>query len=250
MSLRLWVFNLVLLLCTLLIVNSLRGSVIRPDQSELSTDNVVTNQILNRTSRSLQESTCKLGEYKKWKSEDYRGTLVSDANFWRYQTQSQIKLTNELALEMALDQCTRLFNSLYYYRAGRMGPINIQDSYKIMCRAYCLENDRLHEEAMATSGCSCAELSTQKDDPAWTKEGDWCYHNSARLLCDIVGYCGVWNCRIDDFMCPRYEWNKKTIPLKGPGTCIRGAAGRSISSLSILNQAMIVLACTLAIQFM
>merc|ERR1712146_40564 len=70
-------------------------------------------------------------------------------------------------------------------------------------------------------GCTCLELSTNKTDASFRVEGDWCLHNSARLLCDLLGFCGIWGCRIDDFMCPRYEWNKKLIPLKGLGSCDR-----------------------------
>lgn len=169
---------------------------------------------------------CNVTLYKLWKQETYFGELSSDSNFWRYQTQPQIVLTNELALELSLRGCKRLFSSLYHYKAGRMGPITIQDAYKIMCRPYCLENDNLHQQAMAASGCSCTELSTPPDDVSYTKEGDWCYHNTGRLLCDMLGYCGIWNCRLDDFMCPRYEWNKKYIDYKGPGTCVRGSAAR------------------------
>ena len=193
------------------------------------------SQFLNTTTavrrRSL-DSTCDLSAYNRWKNQQYFGVLSTDSSFWIYQTQPQIVLTNGLALDLSHTFCNRLFLSLYYYRAGRMGPINIQDSYKIMCRPYCLEMDNLHQEAMATSGCSCLELSTQPDDPSYTAPGDWCTQNSARMLCDIVGYCGNWDCRIEDYMCPRYEWNKKMIPYKGPGNCIRGSASRRWSLLS------------------
>ena len=174
------------------------------------------------------QSDCDLAKYEVWKEQQYFGQLASDSSFWIYQTQGkQIILTNYLASELALQQCKNQFDLLYYYLAGRMGPIDIQHSYKIMCRDVCLESDALHEAAMAASGCSCLELSTKESEPSYTREGDFCRHNTARLLCDIVGYCGVWECRIDDFMCPRYEWNKKLIPFKGIGSCARGAATTS-----------------------
>lgn len=177
-------------------------------------------------------STCNLTRYNEWLNEPYIGVLAPDSAFWMYQTQPQIVLNNYFALNLAVRSCVRYFENLYFYRSGRMGPITIQDSYKIMCREYCLESDVIHQTAMNVSSCSCLELSTQPDEVAYTKEGDWCRHNTGHLLCGLVGYCGVWNCRIDDFMCPRYEWNKKVIPLKGPGTCIRGAASRSIDGFS------------------
>jgi hypothetical protein len=190
------------------------------------------------------ESTCDLAKYNEWKNQLYTGPLASDSTFWIYQTQKkEIFLTNYLALELAVTSCTRKFDQLYYYLAGKMGPIDIQHSYKTMCRDVCMESDAIHESAMAYSHCSCLELSTQPNDPSFHIEGDFCRHNSARLLCDKVGYCGVWNCRIDDFMCPRYEWNKKIIPFKGIGSCERGAASagaRHWSAAATLGIAAIV----------
>lgn len=185
------------------------------------------------------KSTCNREAYETWRQELYTGALVGDTTFWRYQTQRQFRLTNQLALELAVAACSKKFDLLYYYLAGRMGPIDIQHSYKTMCRDECLENDEIHEQAMAVSGCSCLELSTQPEDSSFHIEGDFCRHNTARMLCDRVGYCGVWNCRIDDFMCPRYEWNKKLIPFKGIGTCVRGAASPSPNGLSMTNVALV-----------
>ncbi len=192
-------------------------------------------EMWNDTRRlSGDDSSCDLDAYQTWKNTLYTGVLSSNSDFWIYQTQTQIRLTNGLASELAYTYCKRLFLSLTYYRAGRMGPINIQDSYKIMCRTYCLEMDNLHEQAMTASGCSCLELSTQEGAVAYTSAGDWCEQNSARMLCSIVGYCGVWDCRISDYMCPRYEWNKKIIPYKGKGSCIRGEAIRGHAFSKIL----------------
>lgn len=194
------------------------------------------------------QADCDLDKYETWKNELYTGSLVADSNFWRYQTQRQIRLTNYLALELATAACQKKFDLLYYYLAGRMGPIDIQHSYKTMCRAECLESDSIHESGMAASGCSCLELSTPEDDPSYHIEGDFCLHNTARILCDRVGYCGVWDCRIDDFMCPRYEWNKKMIPFKGIGTCERGAAARSMYYSSGLAVSIsLVLAVVIAV---
>lgn len=139
-----------------------------------------------------------------------------------------------------MSACVNDFDMLYYYLAGRIGPIDIQHSYKIMCREVCLASDELHQDAMAYSGCSCLELSTQESDQSWHIEGDFCLENTARLLCDRVGYCGIWDCRIDDFMCPRYEWNKKHIPLKGIGSCERGAASPSVATGTMLSSLLIV----------
>eukprot|EP00981_Chlorochromonas_danica_P010370 scaffold3161_cov247-Ochromonas_danica.AAC.5 len=204
--------------------NGTVASFIPPGMSE---DDLIHLQEQLSRRRLSSDSTCNLTRYQQWLNEEYSGVLASDSTFWIYQTQSQIVLNNFFALNLAVRDCTRMFQQLTYYRAGRMGPVTVQDAYKIMCRTYCLQSDEIHQKAMNVSGCSCLELSTQEDEVAYKVPGDWCSHNTARLLCDQVGYCGVWDCRIDDFMCPRYEWNKKVIPYKGPGTCVRGSASRS-----------------------
>lgn len=171
---------------------------------------------------SKVKSECNTTLYDMWKIQRYQGILSTDANFWRYQTQTEFVLTNGLALTLAVSACQRRFNNLELFRAGRLGPVNIQDSYKMMCKSDCTESDNMHQQVMDITGCDCLGLSTKSTDPSYHKEGDWCDHNSARILCNSIGYCGIWKCKLDDFMCPRYEWNKKYIPLKGYGSCIRG----------------------------
>jgi len=75
--------------------------------------------------------------------------------------------------------------------------------------------------------------------------------NSAKAITRIVGMSAftvvsdyenftIWDCRIDDFMCPRYEWDKKHIPLKGIGSCERGAAPRMSTPGSMFSTAILV----------
>lgn len=193
------------------------------------TDNLISAQQSNISSRNLQvivsstPSTCNLTLYEQWANERYVGILSSDVDFWIYQTQPQVVLTNGLALQLVVIFCKRQFSHLYFYKAGRSGPITIQDAYKPMCSSYCLQSDLLHQRAMTVSGCDCVELSTQESADSFTTRGNWCSHNSGRLLCEMVGYCGVWECDLSDFMCPRYEWNKKQIAYIGPGTCTSNA---------------------------
>jgi len=183
---------------------------------------------------------CDISVYNTWKDQLYDGPLKYDATFWRYQAQTFFKLTNFLALELAVASCSREFDSLGFYLAGRMGPIYIQDGYNIMCKQECLEVDRLILEVLQLSQCSCLELSTQPIDPAYHIKGDMCLRNTARMLCDKIGYCGIWNCRIDDFMCPRYEWNKKVIPFEGHGSCISSAFRLSCLQFSIVLLVVVV----------
>jgi hypothetical protein len=192
---------------------------------------------------------CNQTAWEEWKLQQYFGPLATDPTFWLYQTQQFFVLTNGLAIELAVAKCKNKFDLLYTFQAGRHGPVDIQHAYKVMCSKECLESDNLHNEALYFSGCSCEELSTQSTELAYTHEGDWCEENSARLLCKILGYCGVWGCRVSDFMCPRFEWNKKTIALKGPGNCLKGNALKALknsgyrlgdSSYSVLLVAVLV----------
>ena len=183
---------------------------------------------------------CNYTAYQSWQLQRYLGILSKDPNFWRYQTQTQFVLTKGLALELVVAKCQNEFTVLQTYKAGRSGPVTVQYAFKAMCSSYCMEADELSNQALDVTGCSCLELSTQKSSPFYQYEGDWCRHNTARLLCDILGYCGVWNCRIDDFMCPRYEWNKKFIPLKTWGSCIRGSASTKYSFNMLMYSALSV----------
>ncbi|OQR99760.1 hypothetical protein THRCLA_06403, partial [Thraustotheca clavata] len=87
--------------------------------------------------------------------------------------------------------------------AGGFGPVLQADMEIVMCSTPCISSDLLHQAAMATSHCTCTQLSS---DSYITQ--DFCRQNSARLLCSILGVCGTWECGLHDFMCPRYEWDR------------------------------------------
>ena len=174
--------------------------------------------------QSWSPATCDPDAFTTWKAAPYQGILINKPSFWRYQTQLQFVLSKGLALELAVAKCADKFKLLQNFKAGKGGPIDIQNVWKAMCTDECLQSDVMHQDAMDTTGCTCLELSTNSTEASFRSEGDWCSHNSARMLCDMLGFCGIWGCRIDDFMCPRYEWNKRMIPLKGPGHCDRKAS--------------------------
>jgi len=198
--------------------------------------------------RSLQGSSSCMAEYTTWKDAAYQGVMLSNPQFWRYQTQLQFVLSNGLALELAVAKCANRFKLLQNFRSGKGGPIDIQNVWKAMCTDECLQSDVLHEDAMKFTGCTCLELSTPDDQPSYRVPGDWCSQNSARMLCDKLGFCGVWGCDVDDFMCPRYEWNKKTIAYKGPGHCDRKAsAASSAYAFSVYLPAVTLLVTTLVL---
>lgn len=201
-------------------------------------------------------TVCNLTLYETWKSLEYTGLLATDPTFWMYQTQKQFVLTNGLALQLAVDACRLKFQLLKDFQVGRSGPINIQLSYKAMCSSVCLQNDVIHLDAMTYTGCSCDLLSTPPDNPAYHIKNDWCKHNSATILCEMTGYCGIWVCAQSDYMCPRYEWNKKIIFTKGLGNCdkhtiqvdpkVTSSAQSSVSSFSLSVSVLVTAAIMFA----
>lgn len=88
-------------------------------------------------------------------------------------------------------------------RAGSYGPVEQADLVSVMCSAECLKSDELHQLAMSTSRCSCAQVSAKT-----FVTHDFCLESSARLLCTHLGECGHWGCELEDFMCQRYEWDR------------------------------------------
>lgn len=72
---------------------------------------------------------------------------------------------------------------------------------------------------MDWTGCRCADLSTKEDSPYYRVEGDFCRENSARLLCDILGECGQWDCDLEDFMCASHEFRTRYFTGYGYGDC-------------------------------
>lgn len=202
--------------------------------------------VLMRGAESVKPapSTCNMTRYSEWLSLRYTGNLQNDPIFWRYQTQAQFRLFNQLALQIAYSMCRQRMKALITFKAGRIGPIDDQTTYDLMCSPYCLENDAIHQSAMAYSGCNCLELSTQPGESAYFTAGDWCRHNTGRMQCDILGFCGIWNCKLEDYMCPRYEYNKRDIEFRGPGSCVSAAPGswqKASSSAALLVTAAAVL---------
>jgi hypothetical protein len=181
-------------------------------------------------------SICNLTKYTSdWSLATYDGTLRTDSDFWRYQKQVKFILTNGLALQLAYGKCKSYMTNLITWKAGRFGPIDDIHTREVMCNKFCLENDRLHQQALAASGCSCLQLSTQPNEPSYISPGDWCRHNTGRMQCDELGFCGYWECRIDDFMCPRYEYNKRLIRYAGKGNCKNSSFRLSSSSSTFLS---------------
>ncbi|CAM9437687.1 unnamed protein product [Phaeothamnion confervicola] len=166
--------------------------------------------------------TCDLALYEAWYDETYSGlgSLTDIEHFWIY---TDVTLTNGQAMDRAYTYCYYMMDQLRLDRAGRHGPVEDRFVYDVMCAPACLGSDTLREEAMAMSGCSCAELSVSQSSSTSSfvsqeTEG-WCLTNTGRILCDVFERCGVWDCRVSDFMCPRHEYNKQEIEFRGLGDC-------------------------------
>lgn len=188
------------------------------------------------------QRSCNLTLFNQWTQEDYSGSLLKDSTFWIYQSQTFFRITNDIALHLSTKGCKHEINSLLKYKVGKWGPVDIQTASKVMCSSICLESDYLHEEALKQSGCTCIELSTQPLNPSFSISGDFCVENSAVFLCNIIGFCGVWNCRLDDFMCPRLEFNKKHIDYKNTENCLRLSSSASSSSINNIVLTSVLLA--------
>jgi len=103
--------------------------------------------------------------------------------------------------------------------AGRAGPVSEVAIWNYMCAVECNLSDMYHLQAIDWTGCRCMDLSTQKDSPFYRVEGDFCLENSAKQLCDILGWCGDWGCELDDFMCPSHEFRRRYFLGYGYGDC-------------------------------
>lgn len=221
---------------------------IKQNTNELAVDRLksfddFSSTSLRRNTQAARGAVCNLTEYAIWQDELYEGILSTDSSFWRYQKQKVFKLRKSLALELAVAACQRLFYNLKRFRAGRWGPVTLQNAYDAMCSDVCVESDNMHLQAMKASGCSCIDLSTKESQSSYVVEGDWCRHNSGMMVCKELGFCGVWECDLADFHCPRLEWNRQSIPLRGPGSCI--SDGFLVSPLPIAWILSMVLAMVL-----
>lgn len=175
---------------------------------------------------SPKDPTCNYTAYTNWYHSpyDYSKPLRSFENFWGLGSQqweeTGPQLTQGVAMEKATDICRLMLTQVKLDLAGRTGPVYPEHVYDAMCDDACVEADALHAEAMRVSSCECMDLSTDVNSPSYHIEGDWCRENSARMMCNILDYCGVWGCPLEDFFCLRYEYNRLYIKLRAKnGDC-------------------------------
>lgn len=123
-------------------------------------------------------TACNVTLYNGWYQYPYFGTITFDlTDFWLF---SDAELTNGEALEVVSSTCLVMMTTLRLDRAGRNGPVADKNIYDVMCADECVLSDYLREEAMAFTGCTCLQLSTQTGDPTYHTAGDWCTANSGR----------------------------------------------------------------------
>ena len=126
-------------------------------------------------------------------------------------------ISNGQAMELSTEWCRSGLASLLTELAGGHGPVSDQNLHDTMCN-YCYLSDDLRNIAMNVSSCDCLQLSTVPEDLAYIREGDFCWKNSGYLLCEAFPKrCSQEDCLLNDFTCPRREYDAIHVPLKGLG---------------------------------
>ena len=204
----------------------------------------------------MKNTTCHTSKYNEWISSPMgdKGIIKRIENILYYTKRSDLdvweimkfddrreeflagnlKITNGEIMVISGIACQKSLRQLKLDLAGKHGPVSSQEIHDVMCNQYCNISDFLREIVMKRSSCSCLELSTQPDDIAFIRKGDWCQRNTAVLLCNELEYCGTGGtCQIEDFHCPRREYNLVNVPLKGFGSQCNAGFGNSFDSCII-----------------
>ena len=171
------------------------------------------------------EGDCNITKYYEWFEEPFTEldqTYVVPATNLRWwditnynQYGGQFVLKNGNAMEVLGTKCREYLKAINIGLAGQHGPVSEQAIYDVMCTEYCNYNDLLRVAALQYSGCSCMELSTKSHEIGYSRPGDWCRENSGKILCEELDRCGVWECQLEDFSCPRQEYNTINVELRG-----------------------------------
>lgn len=172
---------------------------------------------------------CNKTAYESWYDIPYENEYII-RQLWKYLDfekngfdKYSFSLKKGQVMELTSIRCQESIRQLRLNLAGKHGPVSDQQIYDKMCSKFCITNDKLREEAMNYSNCNCLELSTQPEELSFHIEGDWCHMNTGRILCHELERCGVWNCNLVDFHCPRREYNTHFVPLKGYGNVCSNA---------------------------
>lgn len=193
---------------------------------------------------------CNLTRFHEWYESDYielaeitneRTSVTRGAGFWGI-TESLVYTDYQPSYGIVMDKaakvCRQSLEQLRGDLAGRHGDVHAYDVHNGMCSDACVDSDVLRIEAMRQSGCDCLELSPDETDVNYSVRGEFCRQNSGRILCDELEICGVWDCRLGDFMCPRHEYNKGHTRFQGLGDC--SAAISTSPTIAIFFLAVVV----------
>ena len=188
------------------------------------------------TNEQHQQQHCNKTAYKTWYDSAYNNNVIlrelyrefllvsrADTRLWKVLDLEEVDeeqlysftLSKGQVIELTAVKCKDSLNQLTVNLAGMHGPVSDESIYDEMCNDFCTTNDKLRSEALEFSQCSCMELpfsssSMPEDDPSLlnvTRTGGWCRENSGRVLCNSLERCGIWNCALDDFHCPRREYD-------------------------------------------
>ena len=182
----------------------------------------------------LQASECNKTAYEIWYNTPYNNNAIlrllyrefllvtrSDTRLWKVLDLDNVNeeqlysftLSKGQVIELTAVKCKESFHQLTLDLAGMHGPVSEESIYNEMCNSFCTTNNKLRSEALEYSDCSCMELpftsSSIPDNEELlnvTNAGGWCRENSGRILCNALERCGIWNCALDDFHCPRREY--------------------------------------------
>lgn len=131
-------------------------------------------------SLTFDGTACNITLYEQWYNIPYSGYLLDDlVDLWLF---SDAELRNGQAMEMVSSSCEEMMGTLRLDRAGRTGPAADKYIYDVMCASECVLSDRLREEVMSITGCTCLQLSTQPSEVIYHTPGDWCSANSGRCV--------------------------------------------------------------------
>ena len=189
---------------------------------------------------SKNEEECIIGKYWEWYKKRYdepltdsvasilyKSTRYSNKYIWRIMNfeeskgkflAGEVQITNGQMMDISSVLCRESLTALKLELAGSHGPVSDQHVHVEMCNEHCLLTDSLRQIAMSYSGCNCVQLPSSSSEGYYLPlNKDWCEQNSARILCDELEICGQWICAMNDFHCPRRDYNAKEIPIKGRG---------------------------------
>ena len=92
--------------------------------------NIDESQCLYKGDPTAENEGCNKTLYYMWRELNYDGFLATEPSFWRYQAQTQFKLSRGLALDFAAQKCKAKLTDLVLFKSGRHGPGILLHNYR------------------------------------------------------------------------------------------------------------------------